>query len=331
MSAGARTLGAGRRGVLLGAAALPLLARAGLAQGWAPVRPVRIVIGFPPGGGIDILARLIAPKMTEKLGQPVVVENRPGANGLLAMQNVAQGEADGHAILFGTTGNLAVNAALYPNAGLDILRDLAPLSLVATLPFVMAVNPAIPANTLAEFIALAKARPGEFNFGSSGNGGLPHLAGELLNAQAGIRTMHIPYRGSAPAYADLIGGRVQFMFDALAIAQPHIESGRVRAIASTGTARMAALPQLPAAKETLPNFEVVNWYGMAVRSGTPRPILNRLQQEVAAALRQPDVAERAAGLGLDPVGSTPDDFAIFQRAEYEKWAAVIRSADIKPE
>ncbi|WP_372624113.1 Bug family tripartite tricarboxylate transporter substrate binding protein [Falsiroseomonas sp.] len=317
-----------RRGLMLGTAALPFLARGAAAQAWSPTRPLRIVIGFPPGGGIDILARLMAPKMSEKLGQAVVVENRPGANGLIATQGVAQSEPDGLTILFGTTGNLAVNPVLYADR-VDLARDFAPLSLVASLPFVMVVNPSVPANTLAEFIALARSKPGELNYGSSGNGGLPHLSGELLNAQANIRTVHVPYRGSSPAYADLIGGRVQFMFDALAIGQPHIEAGRVRALATTGARRMAALPEVPAAKETLPDFEVVNWYGMMVRAGTPASAILRLQQEVADALRQPDVAARAAQLGLDPVGSTAEEFATFQRAEIDKWGGVIRAADIK--
>ncbi|PWS36532.1 hypothetical protein DFH01_15405 [Falsiroseomonas bella] len=319
-----------RRGLLLSACALPFLGRGAAAQAWAPNRPVRIVIGFPPGGGIDILARLMAPKMSEKLGQPVVVENRPGANGLLSTETVTRGEADGHAILFGTTGVLAVNQALYPDK-VDLLRDLAPLSHVASLDFVLVVNPAVPAQTLPEFIALAKAKPGELNFGSSGNGGLPHLSGELLNAQAAIRTVHVPYRGSAPAYADLIGGRVQFMFDAFAIGQPHIEAGRVRALATTGPKRMAALPDVPTLKETLPEFEVQNWYGMSVRAGTPEAAIARLQQEVAASLRDREVAERSATLGLDLVGSTAAQFAAFQRAEIAKWGGVIRAAGIKAE
>jgi len=319
-----------RRGLILGAVALPFLGRGAAAQAWAPTRALRIVIGFPPGGGIDILARLMAPKMSEKLGQAVVVENRPGANGLIATQGVAQSDPDGLTILFGTTGNLAVNPALYPDR-VNLGRDFAPLSLVASLPFVMAVNPSVPASSVAEFVALARSKPGELNFGSSGNGGLPHLSGELLNAQANIRTVHVPYRGSAPAYADLIGGRVQFMFDALAIAQPHIEAGRVRALATTGPRRMAALSNAPTVKETLPDFEVVNWYGMMVRAGTPPAAIQRLQQEVAAALRQPDVAARAASLGLDPVGSTADEFAAFQQAEIAKWGGVIRAANIKAE
>ncbi|HEV7267887.1 MAG TPA: tripartite tricarboxylate transporter substrate binding protein [Falsiroseomonas sp.] len=319
-----------RRGLMAGTAALPFLARGAAAQAWSPTRPLRIVIGFPPGGGIDILARLMAPKISEKLGQPVVVENRPGANGLIATQGVAQSDPDGSTILFGTTGNLAVNPVLYADR-VNLARDFAPLSLVASLPFVLVVNPSVQANTLADFIALARSKPGELNFGSSGNGGLPHLSGELLNARANIRTVHVPYRGSSPAYADLIGGRVQFMFDAFAIGRPHIEAGRVRALASTGPQRMAALPNVPTAKETLADFEVVNWYGMMVRAGTPQPAIQRLQQEVAAALRQPDVAERAASLGLDPVGSTAAAFAEFQRAEIAKWGSVIQSAGIKAE
>lgn len=319
-----------RRAVIGGLLAAPLVPRSAAAQ--FPTRPLRIVIGFPPGGGIDILARLIAPRMSEQLGQPVVVENRPGANGLIATQGVAQSEPDGHTILFGTTGNLAVNPVVYAGrSGPDLMRELAPLSLVASLPFVLVVNPAVPARSLAELIALARSRPGEILFGSSGNGGLPHLCGELLNLQAGIRTRHVPYRGSAPAFTDLISGQVQLVFDALAIAQPHIEGGRLRALATTGPERMAALRDVPTAKETLPSFEVVNWYGMAVRSGTPIALISRLQQEVVRALRQGEVAERAAALGLDLVGSTPEEFAVLQRDEIKKWGDVIRAADIKIE
>jgi tripartite-type tricarboxylate transporter receptor subunit TctC len=321
-----------RRAFVLGAGTAPLFLRAAMAQAGFPSRPIRIVIGFPPGGGIDILARLMAPKMAERLGQPVVVENRPGANGLIATQGVAQSEPDGHTIFFGTTGNLAVNPVIYAGRpGLDVERDFTALSLVASLPFVLVVNPSVPAKSLAELIAFAKTRPGGVLFGSSGNGGLPHLSGELLSLQAGIATRHVPYRGSAPAFTDLISGQVQFVFDALAIAQPHIESGKLRALATTGPKRMAALPDVPLAKDTLPSFEVVNWYGMVVRAGTPAAIVSRLNQEVANALRQPDVAERAASLGLDLVGSAPEQFAAFQRDEIAKWGGVIRAANIKVE
>jgi tripartite-type tricarboxylate transporter receptor subunit TctC len=320
-----------RRALVLGAAALPLACPA-LAQALFPSRPIRIVIGFPPGGGIDILARMMAPKMAERLGQPVVVENRPGANGQIATQGVAQSEPDGHTILFGTTGNLAVNAVLYAGRStVGIERDFAPLSQVASLAFVLVVNPKVEAKSLPELIALVKSRPGEMFFGSSGNGGLPHLAGELLNLRAGIRAVHVPYRGSAPAFTDLISGQVQYVFDALAIAQPHIEAGRIRPIAVTGPQRLAALPEVPLANETLPSFEVVNWYGMVVRAGTPKEIVARLHHEVAHALQLPDVAEQSAKLGLDLVGSTPEAFGAFQRAEIAKWGEVIRTAGIKAE
>ena len=321
-----------RRAFVLGAAMAPLLARRTIAQAAFPSRPIRIIIGFPPGGGIDILARLIAPKMSERLVQPVVVENRPGANGLIATQGVAQSEPDGHTILFGTTGNLAVNPVLYAGRpGMNMERDFMPLSHVASLAFVLAVNPSVPAKSLKELIDLAKARPGEILYGSSGNGGLPHLSGELLNLQAAITTRHVPYRGSAPAFTDLISGQVQFVFDAFAIAQPHIDAGRLRALATTGPKRMSALPDVPAAKETLPNFEVVNWYGMVVRAGTPAAIVSHLNQEVAHALREPDVAGRAVSLGLDLIASTPEQFAALQRDEIKKWGEVIRTANIKLE
>jgi tripartite-type tricarboxylate transporter receptor subunit TctC len=215
--------------------------------------------------------------------------------------------------------------------GMSMERDFAPLSQVASLAFVLVVNPKVEAKSLKELIEVAKVRPGEVFFGSSGNGGLPHLSGELLNLQAGIRTVHVPYRGSAPAFTDLISGQVQYVFDALAIAQPHIEAGRIRAIATTGPRRMAALPQVPIAKDTLANFEVVNWYGMVVRAGTPAEMVARLQQEVAHALALPDVKEQSAKLGLDLVGSTPAEFAKFQRAEIAKWGEVIRTAKIMPE
>jgi tripartite-type tricarboxylate transporter receptor subunit TctC len=319
-----------RRTFMLGAAAAPLLACPVIAQSGFPSRPVRIVIGFPPGGGIDILARLMGPKLSERLGQPVVVENRPGANGRIATQGVLQSEADGYTILFGTTGNLAVNPALYPGQpGMDMEREFAPVSQVASLGFVLVANPEVPARSLDELIKLAKAKPGELLFGSSGSGGLPHLAGELLNLQAGITTRHVPYRGSAPAFTDLLSGQISFIFDALAIAQPHIQAGKLRALATTGPKRMPALPNVPPANETLPKFEVVNWYGMVVRAGTPPAVISRLQQEVAHALRQPDVVERAGTLGLDLVGSSPEDFAKFQRTEIAKWGDVIRTANIK--
>ena len=318
-----------RRGFVLGAVTAPFVARFGRAQAF-PSRPVRIVIGFPPGGGIDILARLIAPVMSERLGQPVIVDNRPGANGQVATQAVSQLDADGHTILFGTAGNLAINQVLYPDRpGTNMERDFTPLSLVASLGFVLVVGPSMKVTSFRELIDFARPRPGQVFFGSSGKGGLPHLSGELLNLQASIQTTHVPYRGSAPAFTDLISGQVHYVFDAVAIALPHIQAGSIRPLAVTGATPIAALPGVPLAKATLPEFEVVNWYGMVVRSGTGADMIARLHQEVTFALRQPSIAERAASLGLDLVGTTPEQFGAFQRAEIVKWGGVTRSANIQ--
>jgi tripartite-type tricarboxylate transporter receptor subunit TctC len=320
-----------RRRFMLGAVAAPLAAASAKAESF-PGRPLRIVIGFPAGGGIDILARLVAPKMSERLGQPVIVDNRPGANGQIAAQIVAQSDPDGHTIFFGTTGNLAINPVLYADRpGTNMARDFAPLSQVASLGFVLVAGPAAPAKSLGELIEFIKERPGQVFFGSSGSGGLPHLCGELLNLQAAVRSVHVPYRGSAPAFTDLISGQVHFVFDAVAIALPHIEAHKIRPLAVTGPTPIAVLPDVPLARETLPQFEVVNWYGMVVRKGTPADVIARLQQEVALALRERDVAERAATLGLDLLGTTPQQFAAFQNAEIAKWSRVIESASIRAE
>jgi tripartite-type tricarboxylate transporter receptor subunit TctC len=324
----AMVLSTTRRRFMLGAVTAPLVARSAEAQTF-PSRPVRMVIGFPPGGGIDILARLIAPKMSERLGQPVIVDNRPGANGQIATQTVAQADPDGHTILFGTAGNLAINQVLYADRpGTNMERDFTAVSQLASLGFVLVVGPSAPAKSFKELIDFAKPRAGQVFFGSSGNGGLPHLCGELLNLQASIQTVHVPYRGSAPAFTDLIGGQIQYVFDAAAIALPHIQAGSIRPLAVTGPTPIAALAGVPLAKETLPDFEVVNWYGMVVRKGTPAEMIARLQQEVAFALRQGDVTERAASLGLDLLGTTPEQFAAFQRAEILKWGRVVKSANI---
>lgn len=318
-----------RRRFVLAAVTAPFVSRLARAQAF-PGRPVRIVIGFPPGGGIDILARLIAPVMSERLGQPVIVDNRPGANGQVATQAVSQMDADGHTILFGTAGNLAINQVLYPDRpGTNMERDFAPLSLVASLGFVLVVGPSMKVTSLKELIDFAKPRPGQVFFGSSGKGGLPHLSGELLNLQASIQTTHVPYRGSAPAFTDLISGQVHYVFDAVAIALPHIQANSIRPLAVTGATPIAALPGVPLAKATLPDFEVVNWYGMVVRRGTGADMIARLHQEVTFALRQPAVVERSTALGLDLVGTTPEQFGAFQRAEIVKWGGVTKSANIQ--
>ena len=294
-----------------------------------PSKPIRIVVGFPPGGGIDLVARLLAPKMSESLGQQVLVDNRAGANGIIATELVAKAPPDGHTIFIGTTGNLSVNPALYTNLPFSIERSFVPLTQTSSVPFLLYVHPSLPVKTLGALIALARANPAKINYYSSGNGGLPHLTGELLNARAGIKTVHVPYKGSAPGMADLMGGHVQFAFDAVAIGLPHVKSGRLRAIATTGPARLAFLPDVPTANETLPKFEVVNWYGMVLPAGTSRDVVRRLHAEVLKAMNVPDIREKLIAQGTDPVGTTPEEFGAFMKSETAKWADVIKAANIR--
>ena len=296
-----------------------------------PSKPIRIVIGFPPGGGIDIVARIIAPKLGEALGQPVVVENKPGAGGVIGTDLVAKSAPDGHTIFFGTTGNISVNPVFIPNLPFNLERDFAPVTQVSSVSFLLYANPALPVKNLPELIAYAKANPGKVNFYSSGNGGLPHLAGELLNTAAGIKAVHVPYKGSAPGLSDLMGGQVQFGFDAVAIGLPHVKAGKLKALATTGPSRLSILPDVPAANESLPGFEAVNWYGMLVPAGTPPDVIQRLQSEIAKIIHSPDIREKLVAQGTDPVGSTPAQFGAFIRSETAKWEKVIRTAGIKPD
>ncbi len=326
------TISTTRRQFMLGAAASPFVARHALAEGEFPTRPVRIVVGFPPGGGIDILARLMAPKMSEQLGQPVIVENHAGANGQRGTQTVAQSAPDGYTILCNTMGALAVNQILYAGrSGIDVEKDFVPLSHIASLPMCLCVNSALPVKSVAELIAYAKAHPKEVFYGSSGIGGLPHLCGALFNLQAGVETVHVPYAGSAPSFTDLARGQVQFDFDAYAVALPFIQSGHIRLLAATATTHLKALAGVPTMKETLPDFDVANWYGMAMRAGTPRAAVARLSEVVQHALRQPDVAARADVLGLELIGTTPQQFGTFLHQEIARWGEVIRTAKIQVE
>ena len=304
---------------------------AGLFAQSFPNKPIRIVVGFTPGGGIDIVARILAAKLSESFGQQVIVDNKPGANGVIAIEIAAKAAPDGYTIFIGTTGNLSVNPTLYPDMPVNIGRDFAPLTQTSSVPFLLYVNPSVPVKTLGELIAYAKANPGKVNFYSSGNGGLPHLAGELLNMVADIKTVHVPYKGSAPGLNDLIGGHVQFGFDAVAIGLQHVKVGRLRAVATTGPTRLSFLPDVPAANETLPGFEVVNWYGMVLPIGTAREVITRLHTEIVKAMNIPEIREKLIAQGTDPVGSTPEQFGAFMKAETIKWARVVKEANIRPD
>ena len=294
-----------------------------------PTKPIRIVIGFPPGGGIDLVARLLAPKLSESLGQQVLVDNRAGANGIIAAELVAKSAPDGHTIFIGTTGNLSVNPALYSNLPFSIERSFVPLTQTSSVPFLLYVHPSLPVNNLPQFIALAKANPAKINYYSSGNGSLPHLSGELLNMRAGVKTIHVAYKGSSPGMTDLMGGHVQFGFDAAAIGLPHVKSGRLRALVTTGPTRLSFLPNVPCANETLKDFEVVNWYGMVLPAGTSPDVIRRLHSEVVKAMNVPDIRQKLIAQGTDPVGSTPEEFAAFMKSETAKWARVIKAANIR--
>jgi tripartite-type tricarboxylate transporter receptor subunit TctC len=310
-------------GALAALAAAPLLARA-----QSDGRPLRIVIGFPPGGGIDSVARLMAPKLSEALKQPVIVENKPGANGLLAMESVAKSPADGQTVFIGTSGNLAMTGAFYPNAPVRIERDFVPVAQVASLPFLLVANPSVPATTVAELVAYVKARPGQVNYSSSGNGSTLHLAGELFNEMAGIKATHIAYKGSAPSIADLVGGHVQFAFDAPSLTMPHVKTGKLRAIGHTAATRLASLPDIAPIAETLPGYEVLNWYGVVAPTGTPPDTVKRLGDAIRTAMSDAEVRSRVAALGIDPVATSPDEFRRFMEAETSKWTQVIRRGNI---
>jgi tripartite-type tricarboxylate transporter receptor subunit TctC len=294
-----------------------------------PQRPVRIVIGFPPGGGIDTVARLLAPKMSERFGQPVVVDNRPGGGGVLGTELVAKSAPDGHTVFFGTMGNLAVNPVFLPDLPFSMERDLVPVTQVVSTSFLVYVNPAVPAKTVSELIAHAKANPGKLNFCSSGNGGAPHLAGELFNSMAGVSIVHIPYKGSAPCVSDLLGGQVQMTFEAVTIGLPHVQAGKLRALATTAATRLPMV-DLPPVAETLPGYEVDNWYGMVAPAGTPRAAVQRLRDEIVSAMAVAEIRDKLLAVGQVPVGSTPEAFGAFMKSEGTKWLKLIREANIKP-
>ncbi len=309
---------------------LALVPAATLAQS-SPGKPIRMVVGFPPGGPIDSVARLLAPHFVEGLGQQVIVDNRAGANGIIAMDIVAKASPDGQTLFFGTTGNLAVNASLYPKLPFNIHRDFTPVSHVASTSSLIYVHPSVPARTLNEFIAYAGANPGKVNFSSSGSGGIPHLAGELLNIAAKVKTVHVPYKGTAPAFSALLGGEVQFMVSSVVSGLHHVKAGRLSAVAAVTKKRLALLPDVPTASETLPGFEVDNWYGLVVPAGASRNVVARLHGEIVRVINIPAIQEKLVAQGIEPVGAGPQSFEAFWKSELTKWARVVKSANIRPE
>ena len=289
-----------------------------------------MIVPYPPGGSADILARAIGAKVGEGLGQPVVIDNRPGAGTIIGTEATAKSAPDGYTFMLGTVSSHAINPALNPKLPFDPVKDFTPLSLVASIPFAMIVHPSVPAKSVQEFVALAKSKPGQLNYSSAGNGTSNHLAGELLKSMAGIDLVHVPYKGSAPALNDLIAGQVSLMFDLVLTAAPHIKSGAVRGLAVTGAKRSAVLPELPTVAETgLPGYEVSAWFGIFAPAGLPQPVAKRLNAEFVKVMREPDLKQRLASLGADPLTSTPEEFSSYLRSEIDKWAKVVKTSGMK--
>lgn len=297
-----------------------------------PAKPVRIVAPFAPGSTIDIIGRIIAPRLSEALGQPVLVDNRAGAGGAVGMDNVAKAAPDGHSLGIGALGPLAMNPALYPKTPFDPVRDFAPVTLLATGPVVIAIHPSVPAKTVKELVEIAKRNPGKLDFGSPGVGSSPHLAGELFKMLTGTNIVHVPYKGNAEALTDLISGRVSIVFTGVPPVVPLVKAGRVRLIATTGKARIPSLPDVPTIAEAgLPGAQVLIWYGLVAPAATPRDVVVRLNREVLKIMQSPDIREKFSQQGIDPETSTPEEFAKLIRDEYARWTKVIRASGIKLE
>ena len=313
-------------------AALLLLASLGaLAQEPYPSKPVRLILPFPPGGGTDLLGRLIADRLSSAFGQPVVTENRGGAGGNVGAEAAAHSAPDGYTIVL-VAPSIAISPTLYSKLNYDPIKDFAPIALVAQVPNVMVTHPSVPATTLAEFIAYARANPGKLNFGSGGLGTSNHLAGELFNLRTGAGLIHVPYKGVNLAMNGVLAGEVHLVFIGVPVPAPHIKAGRLRGLAVLGRERSPLIPEVPTAAEAgLPDFDVTTWYGVLAPAGTPRPIIQRLNTELTKMMRAPDIKERLAGMGTDPLTSTPEELGAYIKQEMARWGDVIRKANLHAE
>src|SRR5918999_5443822 len=294
-----------------------------------PARPIRFILPFPPGGGTDILGRLLAERLAANLGQPVVTENRGGAGGNVGAEAAARAAPDGYTIVL-VAPSLAISPTLYSKLNYDPVKDFAPVSLVATVPNVMITQASLPVQTLQDFIAFAKSKPGALNFGSGGAGTSNHLAGELFNIVTGAKLVHVPYKGVNLAMQDVLAGNVHLVFIGIPAAAPHIKAGKLRALAIVAPQRSQALPEVPTVAEAgLRDFEVTTWYGVLAPAGTPRPIVTRLNSELVKVMHSPELKERLAATGTEPLTSTPDEFAAYIKREIAKWGEVVRKAGVK--
>src|SRR5687768_17390149 len=311
---------------LCSALALVLTVTLAAAQPY-PSKPVRLVVGFPPGGPTDIIGRLVGTKLTEYFKEQVIVDNRPGAGGNIAADYVAKAAPNGYTVLLTHPATHAISPALYSKLPFDEVRDFAPVSQLVTVPNILVIHPSLPARNVRELVALAKKNPGAINFASGGSGTGGHLSGELFKTMAGIDMVHVPYRGGAPAITDLVAGQVQVMIDNMQALLPYVRSGRLRALAVTPSARVPVVPELPTIAESgVPGYDVSSWFGLVVPAGTPQAVIDRLHADSVKAVRAPDVAARFADLGATPVGSTPEEFRMFIATEIAKWGPVVKAS-----
>jgi len=314
--------------LLFGFAAATAAAPYAAAQSY-PTRPVRMVLPYPPGGGTDTISRLVAQKLSERWGQQVVVDNRPGANGIIGTELVARAKPDGYTVGV-VIATQAINPALYPKLPYDTVKDFVPVTLMAQYPYILTVHSSVPAKSTSEFVALAKQRPGAMSYASSGNGSGPHLAFEFFKSKAGIDLVHVPYKGAGPANRELISGQVQAFFNNFLAARAHIESGRIRVLGVSSATRSQAMPDMPTIAESgVPGFDVTSWYSVIAPAGTPAAVVNKIQTDIAAVLRLPEVAARLSNDGAEPVGSSSAEFGRFLQAEIRKWSEVVKNAGIE--
>ena len=312
----------------LAAASAPAAAQAGAASAY-PSKMIRIVVPYPAGAGTDLHARALAQKMTENLGQPVIVDNRGGANGIPAMEAVAKSAPDGYTIVYALPAQYAVNPALHPRLSYDPVRDFDPIMLVVRTPLVLFAHPSVPARSIAEVIKLAKAKPGSLALASAGNGSAGHLCLELFKTMAGADILHVPYKGAAPSMVDLIAGHAQLSFLAWSTAGGHVKTGKLRALGVTQAKRATALPDLPAIAETLPGYDIANWYGAAGPKGMPRAVVARLNAEIKRALNTPELRQGFEREAIEPIGGTPEEFGDYIRSEMVKWGKLVKAAGVK--
>jgi tripartite-type tricarboxylate transporter receptor subunit TctC len=307
--------------------ALAALCSAAAAQTY-PTKTVRMVVGYPPGGPTDVLARIVSQKLTQAWGQQVIVDNRPGASGMIGAEFTARAAPDGYTLLM-VPVTYAVTPSLFSKMTYDVEKDLAAVAQVAAAPFILVVHPTLPVKTVKDLITLARSRPGQLNFASASTGGMPHLAGELFNSMTGVKMVHIPYKGAAPATTDLLSGQVTLMFNNMLSAMPQVKAGRLRAVAVTSLKRSAAAPELPTIAETVPGYEANGWYGAFAPAATPKDLINRVNAEMNRIMKMPDVTQRLAGDGVEAVGTTPEQFGAYLKQEIAKWGKVVKASGAK--